>query len=104
MDGAFLTKLFLCSQAQILTLTHSFIQLFYVVADSIVGFIPLIGDAIDFLFMSNLKNLALLEDFLIKSPQWAVVVAPPGSFQPTGKQQLGFWRSLWASWLGTKRQ
>ncbi|WVN90912.1 uncharacterized protein L203_106157 [Cryptococcus depauperatus CBS 7841] len=44
-------------------------MLFNVLIDCLVGIIPLVGDFIDNLFKSNLRNLALLEDWLLTSPQ-----------------------------------
>lgn len=43
-------------------------MLLNVLIDCVVGIVPLIGDFLDNLFKSNLRNLSLLEDWLLTSP------------------------------------
>ncbi|KAK8853364.1 hypothetical protein IAR55_004068 [Kwoniella newhampshirensis] len=53
-----------------------------VIIDVVVGFVPLIGDFIDNLFKSNLRNLALLEEWLLTSPiateKYHILLMPEG--------------------------
>lgn len=37
--------------------------------DTVIGFIPFIGDLFDFVFKANTKNVKLLEDYLANPPQ-----------------------------------
>lgn len=56
-------------------LMHLF-QLFNVAIDAVIGIIPLIGDALDIAFKSNVRNLRLLESHLSKRKGFAVDLAP----------------------------
>jgi hypothetical protein len=51
------------------SLTHSlawaYPKILNVIIDTVVGFVPLLGDYLDNLFKSNLRNLALLETWLL---------------------------------------
>ncbi|WVQ84542.1 hypothetical protein IAT38_006696 [Cryptococcus sp. DSM 104549] len=60
---------------------------FNVIIDVLVGIVPIIGDLIDNLFKSNLRNLALLEEWLLTSPsaqrQYHILLMPAnGEFIP----------------------
>ena len=74
-------------------------QLFNVILDVIVGIVPIIGDLIDNLFKSNLRNLALLEDWLLTSKEaerYHILIMPDGAeYLPKPKSA-----SSWSSWFG----
>ncbi|KAG9038053.1 hypothetical protein FRB95_002981 [Tulasnella sp. JGI-2019a] len=63
-----------------------------VVIDGIIGIVPLIGDLLDVLFKSNLRNLELLEDWLIKeAPQYQISIPPSKQFLPKLKKGAKTW-------------
>ncbi|WVQ74347.1 hypothetical protein IAR50_003947 [Cryptococcus sp. DSM 104548] len=71
-------------------------MLFNVIIDVLVGIVPLIGDFIDNLFKSNLRNLALLETWLLTSPaanrQYHILLMPEsGEFLPVPKAAGAGW-------------
>ncbi|QRV81874.1 hypothetical protein RhiJN_09889 [Ceratobasidium sp. AG-Ba] len=53
-----------------------------VVVDMFMGIIPLIGDALDVLFKANLRNLDLLEDWLLKDAPYNIALMPKKEFLP----------------------
>lgn len=74
-----------------------------VILDVLVGLVPLLGDFLDNLFKSNLRNLALLEKWLIDSPvasrKYHILLMPESNeFLPKPKRE-----SSWASgWFGSR--
>ena len=74
-------------------------KLFNVILDVIVGIVPIIGDLIDNLFKSNLRNLALLEEWLLTSTEaerYHILIMPDGAeYLPKPKSA-----SSWSSWFG----
>ncbi|KAL7424448.1 hypothetical protein Q5752_000131 [Cryptotrichosporon argae] len=78
-------------------------MLFNVVLDVVVGFLPIIGDLLDVLFKSNLRNLALLEDWLLTArdaQKYHLLLMPETTeFLPKPKSAR-----FAASWFGTGRQ
>jgi hypothetical protein len=76
------------------------LQIANVLADTVVGIIPLIGDFIDNLFKSNLRNLALLETWLLNSPEasrYHILIMPEtNDFLPKPSRAAKFG----GSWFG----
>ncbi|ORX39411.1 hypothetical protein BD324DRAFT_329992 [Kockovaella imperatae] len=74
-------------------------MVFNVILDVIVGLVPLIGDFIDNLWKSNLRNLALLEAWLLTGggeKKYHILLMPESQeFMPRPKGPGGF-----SSWLG----
>lgn len=65
----------------------------------VVGIVPLIGDIIDNLFKSNLRNLTLLEDWLLTDPsaqKFHILLMPQSDEFIPGPQ------SRWKGWFGGK--
>lgn len=67
-----------------------------VVLDVIAGIVPIIGDVIDNWFKSNLRNLALLETWLLTdryaSTKYHILLMPESDdFIPTSKSRWGGW-------------
>lgn len=73
--------------------------------DVIVGLVPIIGDFLDNLFKSNLRNLAILEDYLLTDPiargKYHILLMPEGTeFLP----KVGGGRDRWgAGWFSGGR-
>jgi hypothetical protein len=71
-----------------------------VIADVLVGIVPLIGDFLDNLFKSNLRNLALLETWLLTDPSaqmYHILLMPESNdFVPKPKSATRFS----TSWFG----
>ncbi|CDZ98177.1 Protein of unknown function DUF4112 [Phaffia rhodozyma] len=66
------------------------LMLVNVFIDFVVGVIPIIGDILDNLFKSNLKNLKILEDHLLNNTRYNILLMPEGrDFIP--KQPKGGW-------------
>ncbi|KAG8936841.1 hypothetical protein FRC03_009606 [Tulasnella sp. 419] len=54
-----------------------------IILDALLGVIPLIGDFLDVLFKANLRNLTLLEEWLLRdAPQFNIALAPSDVFLP----------------------
>ncbi|KAG8689572.1 hypothetical protein FRC08_010885, partial [Ceratobasidium sp. 394] len=53
-----------------------------VVVDMFIGMVPVLGDALDVLFKANLRNLALLEDWLLKDAPYKITLMPKKEFLP----------------------
>ncbi|CAE6495425.1 unnamed protein product [Rhizoctonia solani] len=53
-----------------------------VIIDLFVGIVPFIGDALDVLFKANLRNLDLLEDWLLKDAPYRIALMPSKEFLP----------------------
>ncbi|KAF8605693.1 hypothetical protein BDV93DRAFT_543309 [Ceratobasidium sp. AG-I] len=53
-----------------------------VVVDMFLGIIPFIGDLFDVLFKANLRNLDLLEDWLLKDASYRIALMPKKEFLP----------------------
>ncbi|KAG8779153.1 hypothetical protein FRC12_024607 [Ceratobasidium sp. 428] len=53
-----------------------------VVVDMFLGIIPILGDALDVLFKANLRNLDLLEDWLLKDAPYKIALMPKKEFLP----------------------
>ncbi|KAG9081103.1 hypothetical protein FRC06_005823 [Ceratobasidium sp. 370] len=53
-----------------------------VVVDMFLGIIPALGDVLDVLFKANLRNLDLLEDWLLKDAPYKVALMPKKEFLP----------------------
>ncbi|KAB5589241.1 Transmembrane protein [Ceratobasidium theobromae] len=53
-----------------------------VVIDMFLGIVPLFGDALDVLFKANLRNLDLLEDWLLKDAPHRIFLMPNREFLP----------------------
>jgi hypothetical protein len=76
-----------------------------VVLDVIVGLVPIIGDFLDNLFKSNLRNLAILETYLLTDPiargKYHILLMPEGTeFLP----KVGNGRDRWgAGWFSGGR-
>jgi hypothetical protein len=65
----------------------------------VVGIVPIIGDIIDNMFKSNLRNLALLEAWLLSDPaaqRYHVLLMPESDEFIPGP------RSKWKGWFGAK--
>ena len=66
-----------------------------VVLDVVVGIIPIIGDFIDNLWKSNLRNLALLETWLLENPnaeRYHILLMPESQeLIPKAKARGGGW-------------
>ncbi|CAD6569189.1 MAG: hypothetical protein TREMPRED_005090 [Tremellales sp. Tagirdzhanova-0007] len=64
------------------------------IADVVVGIVPLIGDFLDNLFKSNLRNLALLESWLLTDPsaqRYHILIMPESNeFVPKPKSASRF--------------
>ncbi|EIN03938.1 hypothetical protein PUNSTDRAFT_138982 [Punctularia strigosozonata HHB-11173 SS5] len=83
-----------------------------VIIDAVVGIIPFVGDVLDVAWKSNMRNLGLLEDFLVKSAKrggFQVQVAPPYQWNKNNATSGGPGRSAssgagngldWTSILG----
>ncbi|EIW72184.1 hypothetical protein M231_01843 [Tremella mesenterica] len=73
-------------------------MLLNVILDVIIGFVPLFGDVLDNLFKSNLRNLSLLEEWLLSAPsaqKYHILLMPDGGeFLPKPKTS-----SAWSSWF-----
>ncbi|KAJ9115274.1 hypothetical protein QFC20_001141 [Naganishia adeliensis] len=57
-------------------------MLLTVVIDTVVGFVPVLGDYLDYLFKANLRNLETLENWLLDSPnaaQYHILLMPAAS-------------------------
>jgi hypothetical protein len=70
-----------------------------VILDVLVGLVPIIGDFLDNLFKSNLRNLALLETWLLTAPaakRYHILLMPDGDFMPRQSKRSGF-----TSWFGS---
>ncbi|KAF8320864.1 hypothetical protein DL93DRAFT_2163830 [Clavulina sp. PMI_390] len=53
------------------------------IIDGLIGIVPFLGDVLDTLFKSNLRNLALLEDWLLKGEhRYNIQVTPSDEFLP----------------------
>jgi len=55
------------------------------VVDGVIGFVPVVGDLLDVWFKANLRNLALLEDWLLKGEearQYSISLPPNDVFLP----------------------
>jgi hypothetical protein len=67
-----------------------------VLIDTVAGIIPVLGDVLDNLFKSNLRNLALLETWLLTDPyagRYHILLMPESDdFIPTAK-------SRWTGWF-----
>ncbi|KIO32278.1 hypothetical protein M407DRAFT_241529 [Tulasnella calospora MUT 4182] len=62
------------------------------IIDFFIGVIPVIGDFLDVIFKANLRNLALLEDWLIKdAPQYRISIPPSDFFLPRVRKGEGSW-------------
>ena len=74
-------------------------MVFNVVLDVIVGLVPIIGDFLDNLWKSNLRNLALLETWLLTGggeKKYKILLMPESTeFIPRPKAGI-------SSWLGGK--
>ena len=70
------------------------------IADVVVGIVPLIGDFLDNLFKSNLRNLAVLESWLLTSSsaqRYHILLMPEGNeFVPRPRSASRFS----SSWFG----
>lgn len=85
-------------------------QFFNVILDVLVGIVPIIGDILDNLFKSNLRNLAVLEAWLLSSQacpsQYHILLMPDSTvFLPepklkTGAGSTSFGASRWSAWFG----
>ncbi|CAE6443974.1 hypothetical protein BN14_06119 [Rhizoctonia solani AG-1 IB] len=53
-----------------------------VVIDLFIGIVPFFGDALDVLFKANLRNLDLLEDWLLKGAPYRISLMPNKEFLP----------------------
>ncbi|KAF8699898.1 hypothetical protein RHS03_06735, partial [Rhizoctonia solani] len=53
-----------------------------VVIDLFIGIVPFFGDALDVLFKANLRNLDLLEDWLLKDAPYRIALMPNREFLP----------------------
>ncbi|KAL1410874.1 hypothetical protein Q8F55_001817 [Vanrija albida] len=73
-------------------------MLLNVLLDVVVGIVPVIGDVLDNLFKSNLRNLALLEAWLLKEGGYRILLMPDGkTYLPEPGARGG---RKWASWFG----
>lgn len=63
-----------------------------VVIDVIVGVVPFVGDLLDNLFKSNLKNLNLLESWLLTNDNYQILLMPDNTWMPRPKSN--------SSWFG----
>lgn len=74
-------------------------MLLNVVLDVLVGIVPIIGDILDNLFKANLRNLEILEKWLL-SPQAAryhILLMPEGNaFLPEPRHR----QARWSAWFG----
>jgi hypothetical protein len=76
-------------------------QLLNVIIDVFVGIIPILGDFLDNLFKSNLRNLALLEDWLltgnVATAKYHILLMPDGGdfLPPPKKHAKGKWSKGW---------
>ncbi|KAI9633753.1 uncharacterized protein MKK02DRAFT_38409 [Dioszegia hungarica] len=72
-----------------------------VLIDVFVGIIPILGDFLDNLFKSNLRNLALLEDWLLTgksaTAKYHILLMPDGGdfLPPPKKQHKDKWSKGW---------
>lgn len=61
--------------------------------DTFIGIIPILGDILDNLFKSNLRNLTLLENWLLtdaKAGRYRILLMPDGdTFLPKGQSRFG---------------
>lgn len=57
----------------------------HIVLDLVMGIIPIIGDVADFIFKANLKNLKMLEDFLVEINyvEGSIINDTPRKLKPT---------------------
>ncbi|KAG8887225.1 hypothetical protein FRB98_000322 [Tulasnella sp. 332] len=63
-----------------------------VIIDGVIGIVPIVGDLLDVLFKSNLRNLELLEEWLIKeAPQYQISIPPSKEFLPKLKKGAKTW-------------
>ncbi|KAF8755412.1 hypothetical protein RHS01_05096 [Rhizoctonia solani] len=60
----------------------SLYQIVNVVIDLFIGIVPFFGDALDVLFKANLRNLDLLEDWLLKDAPYRIALMPNREFLP----------------------
>lgn len=64
-----------------------------ILVDTVIGLVPFVGDALDIAFKANLRNLRLLEDYLISTKgqcnagQFQLVFPPSNVFLPTDSPQ-----------------
>ncbi|KLT42504.1 hypothetical protein CC85DRAFT_285413 [Cutaneotrichosporon oleaginosum] len=67
-----------------------------VLLDTAVGIIPFVGDILDNLWKANLRNLALLEDWLLTAPQYHILLMPDSTtYLPEPKKS-----GRWNAWFG----
>ncbi|WOO81004.1 uncharacterized protein LOC62_03G004532 [Vanrija pseudolonga] len=73
-----------------------------VILDVLVGIVPLIGDVLDNLFKSNLRNLALLEAYLLtdaRAGRWKILLMPDtATYIPEPKSERD--GRKWSAWFG----
>lgn len=73
-----------------------------VILDVLVGIVPLIGDVLDNLFKSNLRNLALLESYLLHdaaASRWKILLMPDtNTYIPEPKSERE--GRKWSAWFG----
>jgi len=63
-----------------------------VVIDGVVGIVPIIGDVLDVFFKANLRNLELLEDWLIKDAnQYQISIPPSKQYLPRMRKGAKTW-------------
>lgn len=70
-----------------------------VILDIVVGVVPFVGNLLDNLFKANLRNLALLEDWLLspQAEQYHILLMPDtNTFLPAPKHR----QSRWSAWFG----
>ncbi|BEI84254.1 hypothetical protein CcaverHIS002_0408580 [Cutaneotrichosporon cavernicola] len=68
-----------------------------VLLDIVVGIIPIIGDILDNLWKANLRNLALLEDWLLTAPEYHILLMPDSNtYLPEPRKPGGRWNA----WFG----
>lgn len=86
------------------------IQLFNVIIDVLVGLVPILGDFLDNLFKSNLRNLTLLEDWLLSShgtaARYHILLMPDGGdFLPPPKTHKAGSGGGWSrGWFGSSQR
>ena len=84
---------------RIATNQHSW-QILNVLLDTVAGIVPIIGDIIDNLFKSNLRNLALLENWLLNdqytAAKYHILLMPESDEFVPGPS------ARWKGWFGGK--
>ncbi|GMK56782.1 hypothetical protein CspeluHIS016_0306220 [Cutaneotrichosporon spelunceum] len=67
-----------------------------VILDIVVGIVPVIGDILDNLWKANLRNLALLEEWLLTAPEYHILLMPDSNTYLPEPRKAGRWNA----WFG----